>query len=275
MVHAGFYHVFTTMRQDIADFIGEQSKVSTIHCIGHSLGGAVANLAAEWIFDTYSAKIKLYTFGAPRVGVVTGFPTAITKKLGGENIHRVFHNSDPVPMVPTFPYFHASTSNHSYYIQYNSSAISFGAHKMLNYIDSVKSKEWPALLRPEPNLSFNSIKQWLKQDSHENMQDSIFWSKLNAALAYVVQVVLASVQWSIMGGLTIADYLAMILKKGIGMVGDIGNWIFALVRKLMKMLGMKVAEKVEDLTEQLLSLVLSRVTSKIYREARQALDRIR
>ena len=38
-------------------------------CIGHSLGGAVAQLAALWITDKFpQADVRMVSFGSPRVG---------------------------------------------------------------------------------------------------------------------------------------------------------------------------------------------------------------
>lgn len=92
------------MLGDINTFINQQPGTTMVHCIGHSLGGAIANLAAEWAANTLNKKVKLYTFGSPRVGFASGgFANKLTTALLPENIHRVYHNNDPVPMIPTFP----------------------------------------------------------------------------------------------------------------------------------------------------------------------------
>ena len=41
---------------------------ASIWVTGHSLGGAIANLAAVEIKQTFGKEITLYTFEAPRVG---------------------------------------------------------------------------------------------------------------------------------------------------------------------------------------------------------------
>lgn len=104
-VHIGFQHTFSSMVSEISRFTAEHQTQGTVHCIGHSLGGAVAALAAEWAYSNISKQVKLYTFGQPRVGM-TLFSQALTQKLGAKNIHRVYHTTDPVPMVPIFPYVH-------------------------------------------------------------------------------------------------------------------------------------------------------------------------
>ncbi|MCP4338671.1 MAG: hypothetical protein GY799_07215 [Desulfobulbaceae bacterium] len=73
--------------------------MQTIHCIGHSLGGAVATLAAHWVKRTTYKYVELYTFGAPKPGF-EGFAKSFTTLLEQKNVHRVYHSTDPVPMVP-------------------------------------------------------------------------------------------------------------------------------------------------------------------------------
>lgn len=68
-VHLGFNQVFSSMLPAIREFLAKHGSVTgTVHCIGHSLGGAIANLAADWIKKTRGGAVRLYTFGAPRVG---------------------------------------------------------------------------------------------------------------------------------------------------------------------------------------------------------------
>jgi len=73
-VHTGFQRTFTSMRPALARYLrqaGAGQKNSVVHCVGHSLGGAVASLVADWIkfSPEFKGKVYLYTFGAPRVGL--------------------------------------------------------------------------------------------------------------------------------------------------------------------------------------------------------------
>lgn len=54
-VHVGFNHTFKSMLPDIEKFISESKICGTIHCVGHSLGGAVASLAADWAVEISTA----------------------------------------------------------------------------------------------------------------------------------------------------------------------------------------------------------------------------
>ncbi|KAM0252792.1 hypothetical protein ACHAQJ_007580 [Trichoderma viride] len=73
---------------------------------GHSLGGAVATLAAATL-RTQGFPIDIYTYGSPRVGNDV-FANFVTAQDGGE--YRVTHVDDPVPRLPPilFDYRHVS-----------------------------------------------------------------------------------------------------------------------------------------------------------------------
>jgi hypothetical protein len=73
---------------------------------GHSLGGAVATLAAAYLRASGTA-VSLYTYGSPRVGNAA-FADFVSAQPGGEI--RVTHLDDPVPKLPPllFDYRHTS-----------------------------------------------------------------------------------------------------------------------------------------------------------------------
>lgn len=73
---------------------------------GHSLGGAVATIAAANLRKAGFA-VDIYTFGAPRAGNAA-FANFVTQQAGAE--FRVTHDNDPVPRLPPiiFGYRHTS-----------------------------------------------------------------------------------------------------------------------------------------------------------------------
>lgn len=86
-VHTGFSETFKSLRPQLVALMQHLSGTK-IHCIGHSLGGAVASLCAEWIELAYNTKPCLYTFGAPPGGPAgiceRAYPNAgIDKLLSG------------------------------------------------------------------------------------------------------------------------------------------------------------------------------------------------
>ncbi|RYN16370.1 hypothetical protein AA0112_g12532 [Alternaria arborescens] len=64
---------------------------------GHSLGGALASLAAGYLRST-GVTVDLYTYGAPKIGLA-GVSNYITATGKGET-YRVTHKNDPVPKLP-------------------------------------------------------------------------------------------------------------------------------------------------------------------------------
>lgn len=272
-VHSGFNQVFSSLLGDLAKYLSVQNGVKTIHCIGHSLGGAAASLAADWIKENYSSEVKLYTFGAPRIGFGAGFGQSITNKLLAKNIYRVYHGTDPVPMVPLFPFAHAPTFGRSYYLPFGGLVVNFSAHRMRNYITSIGGNDWAGVYQANPaQHSIDSIKSWLQSDSTESTQNSSVWEKINYALSYVLQLSLVKTQAVLVGGLTIADHLAMLLNKGLQLGGDAAKWIFLLIKRMMRMLGMKVAESIKELSDAIVRLVLNRISQRIAHEVKKAIE---
>ncbi len=86
-VHAGFRAALERLWPAIVPHLdGAPAVVHT----GHSLGGALATLAAARRAPTVT-----YTFGAPRVGT-----RSFVRALGDAAVHRVTHGADVVPALP-------------------------------------------------------------------------------------------------------------------------------------------------------------------------------
>lgn len=272
-VHAGFNQIFSSMSAELAQYINSQSGVHTVHCIGHSLGGAVANLCAEWVSNRLGLPTKLYTFGAPRVGLGIGFSKKLESSLLKDNIYRVYHSNDPVPMVPPFPYFHAPLSNSGYYLGAAGATLQISSHSMENYSTSVGGHSWSVLYQPAPGLTKASIESWLTGEHDNNPNSVTFWHKTNAALTSVVQLIagVTVVPYAV-AGLTVVDGLAMILRKGIDLAGAAQDWVMMLMKKLMRAAHMKVVETVEELTTGLIRSVFERLLSILTRHVAKALQ---
>jgi len=280
-VHIGFNRCFTSMLPEIRTFFSTHVKGGkTVHCIGHSLGGAIASLAADWVARNTIHAAKLYTFGAPRVGT-DWFVNSTTTAIGGEHIHRVYHRTDPVPMVPLYPFMHAPYDQDGHYLFSVEPLTSGEAHKMTKYKKSVKTKSWKQLSdAPEnPYTVESAIESWLKSKSPiADTSSATFWRWVDSALIYVIKKValaaIVSIQGAFVTSFTIADKIAYILAKGINLAENISIWVEHLMRKLMQALGMKVVESKEELTHNLIRFVLMRITEKANKEARNALRRL-
>lgn len=282
MVHTGFHHIFTSMTHQLAAFMGKQTEATTVHCIGHSLGGAVASLCAEWVKVNYGKQVKLYTFGAPRVSYGPGFASTLETRLLPENIFRVYQVNDPVPMLPVFPFMHSPLMGKSYCLGASGGLVTSKSHSMgantknIGYVAKVsKAATWGELYQPAPVLSKASVEAWLSGDYDDNPNSMNFWNRFNSAFMYLVQGALGVVMPFATGAVTIADQLAMILQKGLTVLGETSNWAFLLIKKMMRALGMRVAETIEEITYQLIRMVLDRLLRIIANHVQRALDTLR
>ena len=88
--HAGFARALDSIWEDLERALKRLSR--PVFYTGHSLGAALATLAADRIAPT-----ALYTFGSPRVGD-DEFVASLNAKLG--SIHRVVHGDDIVTTLP-------------------------------------------------------------------------------------------------------------------------------------------------------------------------------
>ncbi|XPF93313.1 lipase family protein [Colwellia sp. RE-S-Sl-9] len=134
-VHAGFHKAFSSMRPAFNQYI-TQHKPRCLHVVGHSLGGAIAELTAIWASES-GIKTKLYTFGSPRVVL----SNSVHRAAMNIEHYRVTHGADPVPSVPVWPFTHTVGE---YQTAMNSGAsFSLGAHSMTKstpgYVNTVKA----------------------------------------------------------------------------------------------------------------------------------------
>ncbi|EOA6545828.1 lipase family protein [Vibrio vulnificus] len=155
-VHAGFINLFNTIKPQLSSYISNYLKNNTkppkaIHFVGHSLGGALASLAADWVKNTYGYNVHLYTFGAPKVG----FKAYSRRDLDAS--YRCTHGADPVPMSPLWPFTHGGVE----YRLDGSSGMYFCAHglgkkSVPGYVNTAKVNEWSVLqLKSQTYLEHN------------------------------------------------------------------------------------------------------------------------
>ena len=96
-VHAGFYAAFRKIEAKLREVLTAQDEAKAVYLTGHSLGGALALVAAaafggnDKLGDRIAA---VYTFGAPRVGGAD-FPNLVKAPH-----YRVVNSGDVVPLVP-------------------------------------------------------------------------------------------------------------------------------------------------------------------------------
>jgi pimeloyl-ACP methyl ester carboxylesterase len=165
MVHGGFNTIFKSCRADIDGAINslwfDNPHMHTIHICGHSMGGALATLCAEYLIDK-GFNIYLYTFGAPRVGVLN-HANYMWSKLG-TNIRRYYYGNDFITWLPVLPYWHLpgirltsprgegfmSAMSHGDYFKYNGLNIEHQATSVSNWISTDMKQEVKNLFAANP-----------------------------------------------------------------------------------------------------------------------------
>ncbi|CAM9523149.1 unnamed protein product, partial [Ascophyllum nodosum] len=108
------WEIANGMRETIKKLYNEEGKNRKLYVAGHSLGGALATLAAARLHYSDDVNISsMYTFGSPRVfnrQIAAFFDcsdncgTALKEKY-----FRCRNNNDVVPRVPFTPYKHVGT----------------------------------------------------------------------------------------------------------------------------------------------------------------------
>lgn len=278
-VHIGFNQIFSSMYSDIKGFVENNlDNVVNIYCIGHSLGGAVATLAADWARSYTKRDVSLYTFGAPKAGF-EHFAREMTNKLKPGNIHRVFHATDPVPMIPLYPFTHVPAPGAGHYVESSEGLLSAAAHDILKYRDNVKGMTWAALSGPLHTMKTDKeVELWLKSDKPLNPLSPKTWDWINAGLIIVLKKIMHGaaivLQSSLVAGFTLADKIAWLLRKGIDLSKSASEWVFSLMRKIMQALGMAVARTIEELTQAFMEKILNKLMTRINEEGKRAIRHI-
>ncbi len=94
--HRGFHGGFLAVRPFVERYLDAfHTAEHTLIVCGHSLGGAIALLLAEWLRRKWSDDVQLYTYGAPRAG-----DRAFVRAAQPLTHHRIVNHDDPIPALP-------------------------------------------------------------------------------------------------------------------------------------------------------------------------------
>jgi len=234
-VHAGFNRTFESIKLQLANLLNKAGN-RPVHCVGHSLGGALATLAASWIKDQYKVPVKLYTFGSPRVGF-NAFAMQVETSLNG--VYRAVHRSDPVTMVPVWPFIHAGDE----YRLSTCVSLTGASHKIggdsPGYINTAsKYKDYKSMQKGSmSNLSLTRLKY---SNRHHATFNALWADKITNALLTLLResgkMTSILAQGAVGGALTLYDTLARALveisklsskyaEDSKGLIGHILNFV--------------------------------------------------
>ncbi|GGY59595.1 lipase family protein [Marinobacter zhanjiangensis] len=279
MVHAGFNETFESMKPGLEALLTprlNRGPVAGIHCIGHSLGGALASLVSDWIHKRYRLDANLYSFGAPRVGM-KGFATKSSFEVN--KLYRCTHGADPVPAVPLWPFMHAPVNGIEYRLDrgegMSAEAHAMGEDAVPGYRNTAQKGDWDMLHQNSMKYLNNPVR--LDYARRHEASFSNYWAeKLSAALVTLLKdagyysAVLA--QAAISTSLTFYDILAHTLE-------DIAKASKSLAEQTRGLLGHMLAfaraavTTVVDLTFRFIRWVFDRTSEALYAVVRQAIDR--
>jgi hypothetical protein len=282
-VHAGFHETWKSFEKGLTSFLRGQNP-TRIHCVGHSLGGALAALTADWASSAGVAPVSLYTFGAPRVGDAV-FAAALASRVGADNIYRVFHPADIVPMIPMLPFFHAPLVGGGLRLPTGSGALfSVAAHNMpRSYVPGVAGRSWAGLATgtgtaPNDGLKMDS---WLEAAAAGKgsflMGSATLLSMIGRALAWLVRKAAWAIG-SVLGGavtagLTLLDQLAWLLGQAAKISKEVATHVKGLMSAIFRFMGRKAGEAV-DVTTAFIRWLLGTLVDTLGAVARRALSRL-
>ncbi|KAH8830094.1 alpha/beta-hydrolase [Flagelloscypha sp. PMI_526] len=150
LVHGGFQDAFKASSDQIFPVINnliQEKGTKDIVVTGHSLGGALAQLAAMHMALTIpDANIQLTTFGMPRVGN-PAWASAVTDKV--PNRTRVNNQDDLVPIIPPIAFGFAHPEGEVHLLNDDgTSAVS---------CSGVDSEDKDCTIDSVPNVLFGSV----------------------------------------------------------------------------------------------------------------------
>lgn len=280
LAHSGFNETFESMKPGLDALLTPRlnhGPVAGIHCVGHSLGGALASLVSDWIHKRYRRDANLYTFGAPRVGM-KGFATKSSFEVN--KLYRCTHGADPVPAVPLWPFMHAPVDGIEYRLDrgdgLSPSAHGMGEDEVPGYRNTAKKGDWDTLHQNSMAYLNNPVR--LDYTRRHEASFTTYWAeKLSSALVTLLKdagyysAVVA--QAAISNSLTFYDLLAHTLE-------DIAKASKTLADQTRGLLGHMLAfaratvTTVVDLSFRFIRWVFDKTSAALYAIVRKAIDRI-
>ena len=267
-VHSGFNDTYRSFRTAIMGWFEANRDITTVHCVGHSLGAALATLAADDL-GAYGKRVALYTFGSPRVGT-DAYALHMSRRLGGHN-YRVHNRSDPVTMVGPWMYMHLAGAN--YTLPWEGWSVSLFAHMMDNYIKGIGNTCWNNLARAADHRAHieAEVKALLDTPSAGDgimMYSSAAMGMIAKVLGWLLEKGATLVGAAALAGLTVIDQLSMLLYAAAA-VSNPGTTVVLTLKWIMKFLG-RNADDIKEATMAVIRWCLNLFLSVVNGMARNA-----
>lgn len=236
VVHAGFQRVYAQLIGNVLAAL--PPNPTEVHVVGHSLGGALANLVAAKLKQESVGDIQLYTFGAPRVGL-PGFTSHLSTG-SAVTIHRMVNPSDPVPWVPLFPFMHAPASGRELRVSRQDPQLSDFPHFMTVYKSSVRGLDWGQLGARASSIEDRfSVDYWIDRASQyvSFPGSSIALTALGYALKGMLRTAVNTIGLAVAGAATVLDQIASMLIRAAELVTALGERLLSWMRTVLRFAG--------------------------------------
>ncbi|MGR5163003.1 lipase family protein [Vibrio owensii] len=274
VVHSGFQTTFYSMKKGLTRFLRDNPVVGngTIHCVGHSLGGALATLAANWISASpeFKGKVNLYTFGSPRVGMKS-FSVNSSSRISSH--FRCVNGADPVTKAPVWPFYHVPYDG-SEYILNRAQGLLPSAHFMSEYSSYTQSATWDSLGLQKANSAFKRVV--LNYENRLQAKPSADWAdKISAAiLTLLIDGGFAATVFALQSGgaaiATIYDAMARSMVKISELSSEFASRVKGLLGHMLVFAG-KVAQIAIKFTFPFIRWVFELVLGKLNTAVKAAL----
>ena len=275
-VHAGFNKTFHSMLPEIGKAI-KNSQAKRIHCIGHSLGGALATLIAEWVVTETRSKANIYTFGSPRVGLAP-FAQNLNAHKKIEHIFRAVNSGDPIALVPLWPFVHAPDNGIEYRIS-SGNFLWMSHHYMASYTDIIgNTSSWEQIKRTTSFIPESTCEQMLNTPNGQNISFcSRSLEKITATLLYLLKktglVAGIGLQSGFGLGFTMYDAIAWNLSNLAGQSPEMKIQVTNFLSHMMTFLRLPVTGTI-TLTVQAIRAIFSRMIAVLNYLVRNTLGRL-
>ena len=276
-VHKGFKKTFDSVMPSLERDSNSIMKADVVHCVGHSLGGAIATLLAAH-YANFGKVVRLYTFGSPRVGAL-GAHHALERRIGKDNIYRVAHDLDPISLIGPFPYIHvngaATDRNNMTLPSPTGELLSVTNHDMSRYIRSVArtgDMTWDAVRGSAARVNHDNsvLARWLLHEDNNPGWVQYASAKTLGILFKLFSHVLKSISTSLILGLSAVDLLAEVLIKGLYKLAQLGGQILKLLGYAAKWAGITVVSGTQ-FTAAIIAKILDKMLATLRHLAVRAL----
>ncbi|MFT3784267.1 MAG: lipase family protein [Nibricoccus sp.] len=271
-VHIGFQSTWESFAGDVCEFLRGKNPTH-IHCVGHSLGGALATLCADYCASSRAGLVTLYTIGAPRSGM-EAFANGLTERIGAGRIFRISHAADPVTLVPIYPFCHVPYQKKNYVVGGTGLILNPWAHPMPSYQKAIGRASWSVLQdRSSPILVAAEVKCWLetvKAGGGVTAFSADSLAMIGKVLGWILQQEYQNWGIECANYYTALDHLAHMIERGTKFTRDTEEQLKTVMNAILRFLG-RSAVTIAELTLAFVQYVADLFYGAIRTIATQAL----